>query len=440
MSTVDRLREIVRGTGERRSADYETPRRELTYEPVDKSGLPLEMRRELPAIEGAAFIDTPAGQALAVDRLIDADAWHGQVRVEDAQVHAPDVALLLSTSLSSAPLGQTVFLDLETTGLSGGAGTVAFLVGCGWFEGGAFRTRQFLLPGFGGERAMLAAVATFLADCGAIVTYNGKTFDLPVMETRWLFQRLTPPFDDLPHFDLLHMARRLWARREDGAASFEQAGCRLVSLEHELLGVTRVGDVPGWEIPSRYFDFIRHGNAAVLTPVLYHNQIDLLSLGCLAARAARLLREGPDAATDGAELVALGREYVRRGDDVRSETCFRRALTRDDVMSELRGDALHGLARLLRRRRRHKEATPFWHELAKNASARGALQHEAREALAVHYEHRARDLELASHWAHQAAAAAVGPRRHDDTSRRLARLGRKIDQRQGRQRVQPGLL
>ena len=161
-------------------------------------------------------------------------------------------------------LGQTVFLDLETTGLSGGAGTVAFLVGCGWFEGGAFRTRQFLLPGFGGERAMLAAVAALLADGGALVTYNGKTFDLPVMETRWLFQRLTPPFDDLPHFDLLHMARRLWARREDGAASFEQAGCRLVSLEHELLGVTRVGDVPGWEIPSRYFDFIRHGDAAVL--------------------------------------------------------------------------------------------------------------------------------------------------------------------------------
>ena len=440
MSTVDRLRELVRGSKSTPGADYETPRRELSYEPVDKSGLPLEMRRELPAIDGASFVETPIGQALAVDRVIEADAWHGQMQVEQAQVHAADVALLLASPLSSAPLGQTVFLDLETTGLSGGAGTVAFLVGCGWFEQGAFRTRQFLLPGFGGERAMLAAVAALLEDCGAIVTYNGKTFDLPVMETRWLFQRLTPPFDELPHFDLLHMARRLWARREDGAASLESAGCRLVSLEHTLLGVARVGDVPGWEIPSRYFDFIRHGNASVLTPVLYHNQIDLLSLGCLAARAVRLLREGPDAAADGAEVVALGREYGRRGDEERSESCFRRALTRNDVVSELRGDALHGLARLLRRRRRHKEAAPLWHELAKIASARSALQHEAREALAVHYEHRARDLDLASHWARQAAAAAVGARRHEDTSRRLARLGRKLDQRQSRQRAQPGLL
>ena len=453
MSTVDRLRALVRGTASTPgtvpgldtrsgtgSQDYATPRRELSYEPVDKSGLPLERRVELPSIEGAAFVDTPAGQALAVDRMIEAHAWHGQVRVEDSQVHAADVALLSGSSHASLPLGRTLFLDLETTGLSGGAGTVAFLVGCGWFEHGAFRTRQFLLPGFGGERAMLAAVTTLLEDCGALVTYNGKTFDLPVMETRWSFQRLTPPFDELPHVDLLHMARRLWARREDGGAMFELAGCRLVSLEHALMGVTRVGDVPGWEIPARYFDFIRRGDASVLAPVLYHNQIDLLSLGCLAARAVRLLRGGPDAAADGAEMVALGREFDRRGDEASAESCFRRALTRDDVVSELRGDALYGLARLLRRRRRHRDAAPHWHELANTATVRSALQHEAREALAVHYEHRDRDLDLASHWARQAAAAAIGSRRHEDSSRRLARLGRKIDQRQVRLRAQPGLL
>jgi uncharacterized protein YprB with RNaseH-like and TPR domain len=322
-----------------------------------------------------------------------------------------------------------IFLDLETTGLSGGAGTVAFLVGCGWFESGAFRTRQFLLPGFGGERVMLTAVAAFLEASGALVTYNGKTFDLPVMETRWLFQRLTPPWDVLPHYDLLHLARRLWSRREDEGAMFEAQGCRLVSLEHALLGVTRVGDVAGFEIPSRYFAFIRHGDAAGLAPVLYHNQIDLLSLGCLTARAARLLREGHEAAADGSEMVALGREYGRRGDEAGAETCFREALDRGDVTAELRADALYGLARLLRRRRRHRDAAPLWHELAKTASPRSALQHEAREALAVHYEHRDRDLDLASHWARQAAAAATSRRRNEDTARRLARLGRKIGQR-----------
>jgi uncharacterized protein YprB with RNaseH-like and TPR domain len=429
MATLDRLRALVHGTGVR-GEEAAPPPRELTYEPVDASGLPLETRRELPALAGASFVDTPVGQAMVVDRVVEADAWHGRVRVEGAVIEPADLALLLSSvDIADGGALPILFLDLETTGLSGGAGTVAFLVGCGWFDAGAFRTRQFLLPGFGGERAMLAAVSALLEETGALVTYNGKTFDLPVMETRWLFQRLTPPLDDLLHLDLLHLARRLWGRREDESASVEQSGCRLVSLEQALLGVHRVGDVPGWEIPSRYFDFIRRGDASVLEPVLYHNQIDLLSLGCLAARAARLLREGADAAADGAEMVALGREYGRRGDADDAEICFREALGRGDVVSELRGDALYGLARLLRRRRRHKEAAPFWHELAKTVPPHSPLQHEAREALAVHYEHRARDLDLASHWARQAAAAATSRRRTEDTAHRLARLGRKLGHR-----------
>jgi uncharacterized protein len=427
MSTLDRLRALVQGTGERPSSE---PRRELTYEPVDRHGLPLETHRELPALEGASFVETAVGRACAIDRVIDADQWHGNVRVEDAALDPADLALLLAADdVGAASTLPIVFFDLETTGLSGGAGTVAFLVGCGWFESGAFRTRQFLLPGFGGERAMLAAVSALLEESGALVTYNGKTFDLPVMETRWLFQRLTPPFDDLPHLDLLHLARRLWGRREDESATFDQLGCRLVSLEQSLLGVHRVGDVAGFEIPSRYFDYIRRGDASVLAPVFYHNQIDLLSLGCLATRAARLLREGGEAAADGAELVALGREYGRRGAADAAQMCFREALDRADVMGELRGDALYGLARLLRRQRRHRDAAPLWHELAKTLPSQSPLQHEAREALAVHYEHRARDLDLASHWARQAAAAATSRRRTEDTAHRLARLGRKIGQR-----------
>ena len=120
MSTVDRLRELVRtarsAPGPAPGRDYAAPRRELTYEPVDKSGLPLQTSRELPALEGAAFVDTAAGQALAIDRVIEADAWHGQVQVEGAQVHAADVALLSAASHHSLPLGRTLFLDLETTG------------------------------------------------------------------------------------------------------------------------------------------------------------------------------------------------------------------------------------------------------------------------------------------------------------------------------------
>jgi uncharacterized protein YprB with RNaseH-like and TPR domain len=322
--------------------------------------------------------------------------------------------------------GPVMFLDLETTGLSGGAGTVPFLVGIGFFENGAFRTRQFLLPGFASERALLHAVAECLGEAGCLVTYNGKTFDLPVMETRWSFQRMTPCWDALPHLDLLHLARRLWGRREDVAASSLEGGCRLVALEQALLGVERVGDVPGFEIPARYFDFVRHGYAQALEPVLHHNRLDLVSLGCLTARAARLIEEGPSEASDGAELVALGREYARRGDVERAEECFRRGLERHDVLAETRADAQYGLARLLRRRRDYGAAAEMWQALAGNRMVRPPVRHEANEALAVHYEHRARDLRLANRWAREAAAESTSPRQRIDLARRLARLDRKL--------------
>ena len=246
------------------------------------------------------------------------------------------------------------------------------------------------------------------------------------METRWLFQRMTPSWDGVPHLDMLHLARRLWGRREDAAASTLEAGCRLVALERDLLGVTRVGDVAGWEIPGRYFDYIRHGDAAPLEPVVHHNRLDLVSLGCLTARAARLLDDGADGAADGCEQVALGREYLRRGDDSQAEHCFRRALDRIDLLAEARADAVHGLARLLRRRRDHGPAVALWHELAGSGAARDPLRHEAKQALAVHYEHRARDLGLANRWAREAVAVSTSSRQREQLARRLSRLNRKI--------------
>ncbi len=133
---------------------------------------------------------------------------------------------------------RTIFIDLETTGLSGGAGTVAFLVGCGFFDLGAFQVRQFLLTSYASERALLHAVAEFFKDADLIVTYNGKTFDVPVMETRWLFHRLQMPLDNVPHFDMLHPARRLW-RARSAASRPDDGGCRLSTLERTLFNVSR---------------------------------------------------------------------------------------------------------------------------------------------------------------------------------------------------------
>ena len=271
-----------------------------------------------------------------IDRRYESNRRHGDVAIGDCELNDLDHLGVLDPSLSgiagtlSANGGsgapRTVFVDLETTGLSGGAGTVAFLVGCGYFDGGAFQVRQFLLTSYRAERALLAAVSDFFDEADLLVTYNGKTFDVPVMETRWLFHRMELPLDGVPHFDTLHAARRLWKDRPDVELEPE-GGCRLSTLERTLFAVRRVGDVPGFEIPSRFFRFLRSGDPRPLEPVLEHNRLDLVSLAAVTARAARLVSDGADGCPDDGQALALGRIYTRAGAADRAEACYRRATT-----------------------------------------------------------------------------------------------------------------
>jgi uncharacterized protein YprB with RNaseH-like and TPR domain len=465
MSTIDRLRELMRNnrsaqTGSRPPAPARDGEalRELVYEPVDEAGLPMPSRDEAPALPGASLLDTPLGRCIHIDHVFEADRLYGQVRVEDGSVSPAEVigfceAQTLARDAAAAQRaggaasggywagaslslqqdlgvleadGPVMFLDLETTGLSGGAGTVAFLVGIGFFENGAFRTRQFLLPGFASERALLHAVAECLGDAGCLVTYNGKTFDLPVMETRWLFHRQPLAWTDLTHLDMLHVSRRLWRARGDDP----EASCRLVFLERDLFGVERVGDVPGMEIPGRYFDYIRYGNAELLEPVLHHNRLDLLSLALLTARAIRLIREAvSDRApiiTNPQERLAVGRELMRLHQRSAAEACFRGVAECSTAPDSVRAEALYSWARLLRRARRHQEAAEVWRRLASSRTVRAVLRAEAQEALAIHHEHRDRDLEKAHQWATGALISGVGARHRTAVTHRLARLRQKI--------------
>ena len=223
------------------------------------------------------------------------------------------LGLLAGTSCG----GRLLFVDLETTGLAGGAGSYAFLVGCGWFDRGRFHVRQFLLSSFASERALLEAVRDVAGDVDAVVTYNGKSFDLPLIETRYSLNRLTTPFADMPHVDMLHHARRLWHGDDEGH--------RLSSLETSLLGHEREGDVAGFEIPARYFRYVHTGDARPLGAVLEHNRLDLLSLALLTARAAQLLDEGVTGASTAREALGMGRLYERAGMTSDALACFARA-------------------------------------------------------------------------------------------------------------------
>ena len=366
------------------------------------------------------------GHCFIVERRMAASKKYGRETIGN-------LADRLNASAVEAPLvcggGDArppfVFFDLETTGLSGGAGTQAFLVGCAWFESdGSLTTRQYLLARYSDERAMLAAVAEDLGRAGALVSFNGKSFDAPVLETRYLFHRIEWTPSQLVHIDVLHPARRFW--KEDD--------CSLVVLEQQVLGAWRDGDVSGYEIPARYFQFVRSGDARPLVDVLEHNRLDLVSLAGLTVRLLEIVRGGPDYAENAREALALGHVYSRSHADARAIEAYERAVTlaatsRSGRASFLSTDALRALAIAYRRARRFDDAARCWTALIESGCPSG-IEREAIEALAIHHEHRRRDLESAklfaernldvSHRQHRESLKAAARQRLDRIERKLS--------------------
>ncbi len=441
-SLTDRLRGIVSGGS---AIPRLAPELITGSTALDSAGVasasPATVRHAADVL-GGEWIDRAEGRVLVVDRFYACKDQHGREGieglVETLTAGADAIAALgrawpSSRDAPSSTSRTLLFLDLETTGLAGGAGTQAFLVGCAFVDGDGLRVRQFVLPGFEHERALLAEVAAWTGEHHGLVTFNGRTFDLPLIETRYLFHRLSFPLADVPHLDMLHPARRLWKLRPSIAGPpLDDDSCRLSVLERHLAGVHRVGDVPGLEIPSRYFQFVRDGNARPLAAVLEHNRLDLLSLALVTARAIRLIERGPAHASHAWEAIGLGRIYERSGSRRDAEACYLHAaeLARRVGREPLaRGEALRRLALCRRREGRTHEAALAWEELLDLPGIPGTLRHEAREALAIHYEHRAKDLRTARMLVLDALAEHHTEARHRSATYRLQRLERKMSVR-----------
>jgi len=398
---VDRLRGVLGPAGGPKGP----PLHEVQHRRGGPSGPP-----DPAEILGGEWRENRGRKFLVVDHKYSPGYRHGRVSVADCLPPWARFELLGGTN------GKMLFLDLETTGLAGGAGTYAFLVGCGWFDGGTFRLRQFFLSDFDAERALLEAVGELAGNLACVVTYNGKTFDLPLLETRFSLQRMPTPFAEIAHVDMLHPARRMWRQ--------EEVECRLTYLEQALCGHEREGDVPGFEIPSRYFRYVRSGDARPLQAVFEHNRLDIVSLAMLTARAAQLLEEGPAAAITGREAFGLGRLYERAGLMNDALASYRRAS--GAAVGMLRVEALRATAIMLRRLRRYEEAAAAWRDLLAAPQCSPGCAREASEALAVHHEHRARDLETARDFAVQSLSWHGTAARQQATRHRLARLDRKL--------------
>ncbi len=277
-------------------------------------------------------------------------------------------------------LKEAVFFDCETTGLAGGVGTYAFLVGLGYLFGDEFRIEQYFMQDFHQERAILSAIAEKMNSFKFLVSFNGKCYDLPLLETRWTINRID--FDSARwfHLDLLFPSRRLWKRRI--------GECSLSNIEQNVLRVGREIDVPSFMVPQIYFDYIRTGQAEALIPVFYHNSYDILSLLKLSVMIDRALENFSSAEIENPiDLYSLGRIHQNLGNHDVSVRCFEQALS-GKLSPQWQTEINVSLAFAHKRSGSIKEAAKIWQGLTEEGFP---FSLSAHEELAKYYEHKQKD-------------------------------------------------
>ena len=365
--------------------------------------------------------DTERGGVLVVRRRFPLDHHHGRTPLAHTGT-APRAALSLLGRGDAEPpeAARLVYLDTETTGLAGGTGTYAFLVGAGFVDGEAFEVRQYFMRDLDEEPALLAALDALLRRFEGVVTYNGAGFDLPLLETRFVLDRRRWR-DDVFHLDLLPTARRLWRDR--------LADCRLATIESHVLGFARTDDLPGALIPYAYFDYLRRKRPGDIPRVFEHNRHDILSLAALTGWVTGAIARAPAPELASWELAGLG-ALLEAVEPERGEACFRLALELG-LAGEARERLLLRLAVREKRRRRWDEARAFWGELA---SLRGGFDPRPWEEIAKIDEHRRRDLagalDVANHALDVADRSGAPAAVRHGLTHRLARLSRRLSRAQ----------
>lgn len=331
---------------------------------------------------GGEQIETAFGRHFETEKLYERYRRHGSADIGSLADLPHDLLDAISGGAASvAPPAEWAFLDTETTGLAGGSGTCAFLVGVGRITPEGFRVRQFFMRDYCEEASLLDALARHLAPFRVLITYNGRAFDQPLLETRYRLNRSRPPFGKLEHLDLLFGARRLWKLRYES--------CRLVDLENQVLGFEREGDVPGALIPYLYFEYLRTGRAARLLPVFHHNALDILSLACLTGIVPLAFKDPENLPfKHGAEIAGIARWLRQAGEWEQSRALFRRAIEAGLPDDNLLFHTLWDLAALERKLGADQQAIVVWEDLA---AVRNPFRIPALEELAKHYEHRQKD-------------------------------------------------
>lgn len=372
------------------------------------------------SVVAGAFTSTRHGEVFIAEQSFSRDQRHGEASLLPSTPLHLIAEWARDEKVSSLPISKFAFLDTETSGLAGGTGTYAFLVGAARFVDDQFVLKQFFMPDPNEEPALLEELANFLAPCESLVTFNGKAFDAPLLTTRYNLHRIPIPYQGYSHLDLLPLARRLWRGRLESRA--------LKYLEEHVLGMKRsIEEVEGYEVPWLYFDYLRTRDARPLGGVFYHNAMDVVAMAALLTYMNEMI-ENPFAGRvqHGLDFIALGKllEDLDHWDD--AARLYERGLESGLDETDF-GVAVRRLSILQKRRGDFAEAVRLWEKAAK----RGHIY--AHVEMAKYYEHKERNLKRALKWtasARRAVEHADLPaymRNHwlEEITRRLARLERK---------------
>jgi len=359
-----------------------------------KTGIPPLVQpkadsHSIDSVVAGGFLPTPRGEVFVAQQTYPSDHIYGASPLVSALPLSYISQWANDPDIEKFHLSKFAFLDTETSGLSGGTGTYAFLVGVARFIDDQFVLKQFFMRDPAEEPALLEGIAKFIAPCKSLVTFNGKSFDAPLLSTRYRLHQIPIPYTDYSHLDLLPLARRLWRDRLESRA--------LKFLEEHVLGLKRSSEeVPGYEIPWLYFDYLRTGDARPLGGVFYHNAMDVVAMAALLAHMNDMLQNPYEGKVQhGLDFIALGKLFEDLGHWDEAARLFERGLESQLNETDF-GLAVKRLSILQKRRGDVGEAIRLWQAAAQQGHLYAFIE------LAKHYEHKERDVRSALQWTNSA--------------------------------------
>ena len=333
-------------------------------------------------------VDTPYGPCFYAEKRFTRDQSFGEFSLAEVEHFYPEYLQRWipgwHKDREDLTLEQTLFFDTETTGLAGGAGTYIFLLGLGFFAGDSFYIRQYFMSDYHQEEAVLWAVnQLFEQNYAVLVTYNGKCYDFPLMQTRFIMARLPLQLRDPYHLDLLFPTRRLWKRRLQD--------CSLSNIERNVLNIMRHGDTPGYLIPNMYFQYLQNKDARPLKSIFAHNLQDIISLVTLTTKIGQIMRNPLDVSKDGIDISSIGRIYDSQKDYTFSSQCYEKALE-CDLSDQESLEVLRLSSFAYKRQRKWEQAEQVWRDII---TLSGSFLYYPYEELAKYYEHHLKDYKKA---------------------------------------------